>query len=227
MKLKSSLAKILLSSCLILSIYTASIKNNASVKVQNNAKTDSSNTNTEKMLAENKGDILGGASNYDKENKSAITYGLGDIGAYTLPKELDNVFKKPTFVPKLPDKFELPTGGPLENIDEVPTTTDYYDGSINLNKIKISCRIYGNANDCLKNTSCGWCGSNNSCILGNNLGPLQSCVRHTFVYSTPTASFDQTLTVNQNSEGVSFNLSENQSQKTNQPLVPQPPQPTQ
>jgi hypothetical protein len=111
-------------------------------------------------------------------------------------------------VDKLPDHFDLPRNGPLENVEEVASTTDYYDGSINLNKKKISCRIYGNSSDCLKNSSCGWCGSNNSCILGNNLGPLQSCSRSSFVYSSPIPNWDLQATVQNagNGDGVKFVL---------------------
>ncbi len=96
----------------------------------------------------------------------------------------------------------------LENVEEIASTTDYYDGSINLNKKKISCRIYGNASDCLKNSSCGWCGSNNSCVLGNNLGPLQSCLRSSFVYSSPIPNWNFQATVQNagNGDGVKFVL---------------------
>jgi len=101
----------------------------------------------------------------------------------------------------LPAKFDLPRSGPLENVDEVPSETDYYDGSTKLNKKVIHCRLYGNASDCLKNSSCGWCGSNNSCILGNNLGPLQSCLRSSFLYSSPAPNMNLSASVHDNPEG--------------------------
>lgn len=38
---------------------------------------------------------------------------------------------------------------------------------------------------CLSKRSCGWCGSSNSCIQGNNLGPASPCLSGTFQYSAP------------------------------------------
>lgn len=132
---------------------------------------------------------------------------MADVGAYTVPNQELSKLTQPTMVDKLPDNFDLPRNGPLENVEEVASTSDYYDGSINLNKKKISCRIYGNASDCLKNSSCGWCGSNNSCVLGNNLGPLQSCLRSSFVYSSPIPNWNFQATVQTNgSDGVKFVL---------------------
>ena len=42
-------------------------------------------------------------------------------------------FKAPTVVEKLPDVIKPPTPGPLESVDEIPSATTYYDGSLNLN----------------------------------------------------------------------------------------------
>jgi len=121
--------------------------------------------------------------------------------------ELKNL-KAVTTMPKLPEKFDLPRPGPLENPEEVPSGTDYYDGSLNLNKKKISCKIHGNATECLKNSSCGWCGSKSQCILGNNLGPLQACMRSTFLYSSPLPNWNPKARVEaKGGDGVAFTLS--------------------
>ena len=155
-------------------------------------------------------DVLGGRSNFSNSNNSAITYGIADVGAYTIPQEELSKLKTPTFLTTLPAKFDLPKSGPLENVEEVQSITDYYDGSVNLNKKKISCKIFGNAGECLKNSSCGWCGSTNNCILGNNLGPLQSCLRSTFLYSSPLPNWNPRARVENNgSNGVEFKLTNN------------------
>jgi len=36
-------------------------------------------------------------------------------------------------VEKLSDAIKPPAPGPLSSVDEVPSTTNYYDGSLNLN----------------------------------------------------------------------------------------------
>ncbi len=36
----------------------------------------------------------------------------------------------------------------------------------------------------------GWCGSTNSCITGNNAGPLEPCVKGQYIYSQPQPNFD-------------------------------------
>ena len=54
---------------------------------------------------------------------------------------------------------------------------------MNLNSVTIKCNIYGNKNDCLHQNKCGWCGESNSCILGNNLGPLQPCNKLSYIFA--------------------------------------------
>lgn len=156
------------------------------------------------------GDTLGQSTNYGNRDVSAITFGLGDVGAYSMNNNEINHFVNPKFMDHLPEKLSLPKPGPVENVEEIPSSTDYYDGSVNLNVKKISCKIYGNANDCLHHSSCGWCGSSNSCILGNNLGPLQSCLRSSFLYSSPVPSWKPELHVQNNGgDGIQFSLSNN------------------
>jgi hypothetical protein len=42
----------------------------------------------------------------------------------------------------------------------------------------------------MKQSSCGWCGSTNSCIAGNNLGPLAPCLAGKFFFSAPDSNFN-------------------------------------
>ena len=107
----------------------------------------------------------------------------------------------------LPSHFDPPAPGPMESVNETPSVTDYYDGAKNLNVIKVQCKIYANASDCLKQSSCGWCGSSNSCILGNNLGPLSSCVKSSYIFSAPYPNWNpQTRGVNDQVGGVGLTV---------------------
>lgn len=76
-----------------------------------------------------------------------------------------------------------------------------------MNVFKIQCKLSGNVGDCLKQSSCGWCGSTNSCILGNNLGPLQPCKKSTYMFSVPLPNWNpQTRVVNEEVGGVSLTV---------------------
>ena len=108
---------------------------------------------------------------------------------------------------KIPEKTDVPPPGPQESVQEIPSVTDYYDGSLKLNSVKIQCKIYANPTDCLHQSGCGWCGGNNSCILGNNLGPLQPCSKSTYIYTAPYANWNpQTKVVTEQVGGVSLTV---------------------
>lgn len=90
---------------------------------------------------------------------------------------------------------------------KIPSSTNYYDGSNNLNKVTITCKIYVNPTDCLHKSSCGWCGANNSCISGTNLGPLERCPRSSYIYSAPFPNwYPQTRVINDNIGGAAITL---------------------
>ena len=57
-------------------------------------------------------------------------------------------------VENLPDVIAPPPPGPQESVLEIPTSTTYYDGSLNLNVAKIGCGVYIE-NECYKQTNCG------------------------------------------------------------------------
>lgn len=79
----------------------------------------------------------------------------------------------------------------LEAVEEIPSTTTYYDGSLSLNSSKIDCQIFTNAHDCASNNVCGWCGSSNTCISGTKYGPLSNCVQTTYLFGI--RSLDRTI----------------------------------
>jgi len=155
------------------------------------------------------GDVIGEISNtVDAKARSAIAYGYANTGGYSIEnnKEYRN-FVKPEFVPHLPDNQPLPRPGPKETIDEIPTSTDYYDGSKKLNTIKIHCKMYTSPRECLHNSSCGWCGSNGSCIAGTNLGPLEPCVKSSYIFSAPSPNWSpNNRVVNENVGGMSLTV---------------------
>jgi hypothetical protein len=41
-------------------------------------------------------------------------------------------------VPPSPGKYLIINLGPLESVDEIPTNTNYYDGSLNLNMNRVN-----------------------------------------------------------------------------------------
>merc|ERR1712151_95439 len=140
-------------------------------------------------------DILGEISSDGSTSRGAISYALGSNGGYTLKDETG--YRQPSLMRALPSHFDPPATGPMESVDEKPSVTDYYDGAKNLNVLTIQCKVYANATECLKQSSCGWCGSNGTCILGNNLGPLSPCVKSSFVFNSAYPSWNpQTRVVN-------------------------------
>tara|TARA_B110000914_G_C15375164_1_gene405053 strand:- start:151 stop:801 length:651 start_codon:yes stop_codon:yes gene_type:complete len=146
---------------------------------------------TKKSGATQREDIIAEEYNFEgtTESKGAISYGLASTSGYSIPQDLTGSYVLPTFVKELPKKMEIPEPGPSENVEEIATTVDYYDGSNKLNSIKINCIIYTEPNDCTKQSSCGWCGSSKKCILGNNIGPLQACVKSSYIFSAPIPNF--------------------------------------
>jgi len=110
-------------------------------------------------------------------------------------------------VKHLPKFFDLPKPGKIETVLEIPSGTDYYDGSNNLNVKTLNCSIYANPKVCITHSSCGWCGSTSRCILGNNLGPQQSCVRSSYIYSAPYPNWDpQARIITGNFNGVKIDV---------------------
>jgi hypothetical protein len=135
----------------------------------------------------------------------AVAYGLGSNGGYTLRD--DTNYKTPEMVQKL-----IPRASPYNKdpgafnvADEVPSITNYYDGGNKLNTFQIQCRMYPNANDCLHQAGCGWCGSSTSCVQGNQLGPTEPCMKSTYVFTTGSLVPKERL-VQENIGGLSMTI---------------------
>ena len=79
--------------------------------------------------------------------------------------------------------MKRPYSSGREEVDEIKTNEEYYDGTKDLNKIIINCHIYDKESDCLHQSNCGWCGAKPMCISGNKMGPLEECLKETYNYA--------------------------------------------
>ena len=68
----------------------------------------------------------------------------------------------------------------------------YYDGSLHLGQVaKINCELLTTQpRACVNEKGCGWCGENNKCIGASPLGPIQPCVRSSFIYTLPSVDWN-------------------------------------
>jgi len=99
-------------------------------------------------------------------------------------------YASPEYVAKLPKRKPL-SGGEIISVDELPSATDYYDGSRKLRITTTSCTKWTTLPDlCKGQPTCGWCASTNSCIPGNTSGPLAPCLAGRFFYSAPNPNFN-------------------------------------
>lgn len=108
-------------------------------------------------------------------------------------------------VSRLPDIIPPPAPGPLEAVQEIPSVTNYYDGSLNLNVGVVECHTIAMPGDCVKQSICGkllkiiknngdfflllfkgWCGQSSSCIRGTQLAPNEICDRQSYVFNPPS-----------------------------------------
>jgi hypothetical protein len=58
-------------------------------------------------------------------------------------------------VARLPDIITPPVPGPLESVQEIPSRTNYYDGSLSLNVGVADCHVIRLPGDCVKQSVCG------------------------------------------------------------------------
>ena len=58
-------------------------------------------------------------------------------------------------VERLPDLIPPPIPGPLESVQEIPSSTTYYDGSLNLNVGVADCHVIAIPGECVKQSVCG------------------------------------------------------------------------
>ena len=78
----------------------------------------------------------------------AVTYGQASDGGNSLPDPTG--FRLPQIVEHIADVIKPPVPGPVTSVDEVPSTTNYYDGSLNLNISQINCHVINVPTECYK-----------------------------------------------------------------------------
>jgi hypothetical protein len=62
---------------------------------------------------------------------------------------------------------------------------------VKLKSVTVSCSQWTTQRElCMTQKSCGWCGSSNSCIVGNNIGPLSPCVKGDYFYTSPDSDWN-------------------------------------
>jgi hypothetical protein len=109
-----------------------------------------------------------------------------------------SIYHTVSIVDRLPKANNLKPGI-TATVEEIPSSVDYYDGSINYKTTTEKCNQWTDKKElCMKQTACGWCSSSNLCISGNNLGPLAPCLRGKFIYTSPKENFNPFTTDNVN-----------------------------
>jgi hypothetical protein len=106
---------------------------------------------------------------------------------YNFPETVANLFENPS----------KPKPGKLESIEEIPTQHEFYDGSLNLSKVKVHCIIHTSVADCVGENGCGWCNSESGCIFGTKFGPLQPCVNSSYIGALRYPNINQNKVVNE------------------------------
>ena len=101
---------------------------------------------------------------------------------------------------------------------KIPSPTNYYNGDLKLNVIKVKCKTYANETDCLHQSNCGififfifyflgWCGSNGTCVAGSGAGPFEPCVKGAYIFAKPKPNFNPSARiVNENVGGVKLTV---------------------
>ena len=128
-----------------------------------------------------KGDTIGVVYNTeDKANREAKTFSKAKFKS-EIKKEIK--YKSPSYVSDVDkERTKAIPPSPLETVDEIKTDQIYYDKSNELNVIEINCTIFENKEDCVKQVSCGWCGTGSRCIKGNRVKPFDACPIDDYIF---------------------------------------------
>lgn len=142
---------------------------------------------------QNKKIISSAFSTGKTETVDAFTSGYGR-NRYIPPPGIP--MKSPEISNHLSEVIQPPLPGNVESADEIPSEKEYYDGELNLNKMKVNCKLYTNKMDCFQQSFCGWCGGSSSCIGGSPKGPYEPCLTSTYIYSVQNAYQVKTSSTN-------------------------------
>merc|ERR1712004_206170 len=134
--------------------------------------------------ASQKTKIRVGESNQDGDAVDALTFGMGTDGGYILQNEKN--YRAPELYGRLPKITPISqVRTPKAVAEENPTISVFYDGTNKLNTFKIDCKLYTNPKECMHKSGCGWCGELTRCIKGTQMGPLEKCIKSTFIFTSP------------------------------------------
>eukprot|EP00340_Litonotus_pictus_P005532 CAMPEP_0170528832 /NCGR_PEP_ID=MMETSP0209-20121228/14276_1 /TAXON_ID=665100 ORGANISM="Litonotus pictus, Strain P1" /NCGR_SAMPLE_ID=MMETSP0209 /ASSEMBLY_ACC=CAM_ASM_000301 /LENGTH=183 /DNA_ID=CAMNT_0010820239 /DNA_START=32 /DNA_END=579 /DNA_ORIENTATION=- len=152
-----------------------------------------SKTNLKSLNKKNKSkvDILGEAYTVDYLHPS-IAIADSNAKVQNLKDDFEE-YGNPQMVKHISDDVKIPSIGPMEAVEEMPTTHQYYDGSLKLNKVKINCTIYATKNDCIHQSFCGWCGSSSSCLFATKFGPETPCLKSSFIVGQPYPNWNNQI----------------------------------
>ena len=119
----------------------------------------------------------------------AYSEGTGVSGQFI---QNSNLYKPVQIVDSL-DKIKINAEpNPVETIDEIPSENVFYDGTVGMKTTHFNlCGQYTTKPQvCVAQGNCGWCSSSNTCIEGNQVGPLSPCIRGSYVFSAPTTDWN-------------------------------------
>lgn len=98
---------------------------------------------------------------------------LRDSSTYKIPEIVDNIDTS------VSHEYEKESGEAVEK----ESVKNYYNGELNLNRVRVICKGYNSPSSCYSISHCGWCGSSNSCIEGTRHGPVERCAnKDTYTY---------------------------------------------
>lgn len=121
----------------------------------------------------------------------STAFALGKVNTDQFYLSNSDKYRSVPYVDQLPP--QTPIGdGKVEDVEVVESDINYYDGTLGFKTtITTVCGDYTTQPQvCVNQGSCGWCGSSNSCINGNNLGPLSPCIKGTYVFNAPDPSWN-------------------------------------
>ena len=139
----------------------------------------------------------GSSNNFGEKTVEAVSYSLAKVdkiaGVFVTN---DKRFKDPVLVEKLPLRKPIETGGP-EQIEEVPSVEDYYDGQKGIKHSMSVCQQFiTKPQACVAQGNCGWCMGSGTCVNGTKAGPITNadCMRGKYVFEAPNADWNPVTT---------------------------------
>jgi len=122
----------------------------------------------------------------ESPHADAVNWGYANNDGYVLASNAG--FVNPKIMGKIPQNLNQRYTGVMAEANGIKSGGKfYYDGTSNLSALHVNCNVMStNPDACIHNSNCGWCGSSNSCVQGNNSGPLGNCLRSTYLYTKPS-----------------------------------------